>query len=215
MSNMLKATKLDFSLVRPYFKVIGFTMLLPIAFAAINRSILTGVSFAMCFIAMTTGYTFSITEKNSMERLYGILPVKKSEMVIGRYLFVLALGALALVVSLITQPIVLRVIGETVEKVDIISAAIGGLFLFALYTVFQIPGYYKFGSIKGRVFMYIPVAGFLATLFLLPKIPMDNSIITTLSNSPVLLIVLVIVLVAVMYAVSILFSIRIMKNKEM
>lgn len=215
MSNMLKATKLDFSLVRPYFKVIGFTMLLPIAFAAINRSILTGVSFAMCFIAMTTGYTFSITEKNSMERLYGILPVKKSEIVIGRYLFVLALGALALVVSLITQPIVLRVIGETVEKVDIISAAIGGLFLFALYTVFQIPGYYKFGSIKGRVFMYIPVAGFLATLFLLPKIPMDNSIITTLSNSPVLLIVLVIVLVVVMYAVSILFSIRIMKNKEM
>ena len=215
MSNMLKATKLDFSLVRPYFKVIGFTMLLPIAFAAINRSILTGVSFAMCFIAMTTGYTFSITEKNSMERLYGILPVKKSEMVIGRYLFVLALGALALVVSLITQPIVLRGIGETVEKVDIISAAIGGLFLFALYTVFQIPGYYKFGSIKGRVFMYIPVAGFLATLFLLPKIPMDNSIITTLSNSPVLLIVLVIVLVVVMYAVSILFSIRIMKNKEM
>ena len=176
---------------------------------------MTGVSFAMCFIAMTTGYTFSITEKNSMERLYGILPVKKSEMVIGRYLFVLALGALALVVSLITQPIVLRVIGETVEKVDIISAAIGGLFLFALYTVFQIPGYYKFGSIKGRVFMYIPVAGFLATLFLLPKIPMDNSIITTLSNSPVLLIVLVIVLVVVMYAVSILFSIRIMKNKEM
>lgn len=215
MSNILKATKLDFSLVRPYFKVIGFTMLLPIAFAAINRSILTGVSFAMCFIAMTTGYTFSITEKNSMERLYGILPVKKSEMVIGRYLFVLALGALALVVSLITQPIVLRVIGETVEKVDIISAAIGGLFLFALYTVFQIPGYYKFGSIKGRVFMYIPVAGFLATLFLLPKIPMENSIITRLSNSPVLLIVLVIVLVVVMYAVSILFSIRIMKNKEM
>ena len=62
---------------------------------------------------------------------------------------------------------------------------------------------------------HIPVAGFLATLFLLPKIPMDNSIITTLSNSPVLLIVLVIVLVVVMYAVSILFSIRIMKNKEM
>ena len=84
MSNTLKTTKLDFSLVKPYFKVIGFTMLLPVAFAAINRSLLTGVSFAMCFIAMTTGYTFSITEKNSMERLYGILPIKKSEIVTGR-----------------------------------------------------------------------------------------------------------------------------------
>lgn len=214
MSNTLKATKLDFSLVKPYIKVIGFTMLLPIAFAAINRSLLTGVSFAMCFIAMTTGYTFSVTEKNSMERLYGILPVKKSEMVIGRYLFVIALGALTLTVSLIAQPIVLRAMGETVEVFDIVSAAIGGLFLFALYTVFQIPGYYKYGSIKGRVFMYIPVVGFLATLFLLPKMPADNPVLTTIVSSPVLLIALAIALVVVMYAVSIWLSIRIMENKE-
>ena len=215
MSNILKATKLDFSLVRPYAKVIGFTMLLPIAFAAINRSILTGVSFAMCFIAMTTGYAFSVTEKNSMDRLYGILPIKKSEMVTGRYLFVLALGALALVVSLITQPIVLRAMGENVGTLDMISAAIGGLFLFALYTVFQIPGYYKYGAIKGRVFMYIPVAGFLATLFFLPKMPADNPIVITVVSSPVLLIGLVLVLVVFMYVVSIWFSIRIMENKEM
>ena len=30
-------------------------MVLPVVFAAINRSLLTGISFAMCFIAMTTG----------------------------------------------------------------------------------------------------------------------------------------------------------------
>lgn len=215
MSNILKAAKLDISLVKPYVKVISFTMLLPIAFAAINRSILTGVSFAMCFIAMTTGYTFSITEKNNMDRLYGILPVKKSEMVIGRYLFVLALGTLALVISLITHPIVLRAMGESVELFDVISAAVGGLFLFALYTVFQIPGYYKFGAIKGRVFMYIPTAGFLVTLFLLPKLPANNAVINVAASSPVLLIAFAILSVVIMYAVSIWFSVRIMKNKEM
>ena len=75
MSNILKSTKLDIALVKPYFKTICFTLLLPIVFAAINRSLLTGVSFAMCFIAMATGYTFSITEKNSMDRLFGILPI--------------------------------------------------------------------------------------------------------------------------------------------
>ena len=150
-----------------------------------------------------------------MDRLYGILPVKKCEMVIGRYLFVFALGTFALVISLITHPIVLRAMGESVELFDVISAAVGGLFLFALYTVFQIPGYYKYGAIKGRVFMYIPVAGFLATLFFLPKMPADNPIVATVVSSPVLLIGLVLVLVAVMYAVSIWFSIRIMENKEM
>lgn len=215
MSNILKAAKLDFSLIKPYVKLIGFTMLLPIAFAAVNRSILTGVSFAMCFIAMTTGYPFSVAEKNSMERLYGILPVKKGEMVIGRYLFVVVLGAIALVVSLITQPIVLRALGETVKRADIMNAAIGGLFLFALYTVFQLPGYYKFGSIKGRVFMYIPAAGFLVTLFFLPGLPADSPMISAAVRSPVLLSALVTALVAVMYAVSIWFSVRIMKNKEM
>ena len=137
MSNILKATRLDFSLVKPYVKVIGFTMLLPIAFAAINRSILTGVSFAMCFIAMTTGYTFSVTEKNSMERLYGILPVKKSEMVMGRYLFVVVLGVIALVVSLITQPIVLRALGETVEPFGIISAARPGIYVYSGCRIFS------------------------------------------------------------------------------
>lgn len=155
MSNILKSTKLDIALVKPYFKTICFTLLLPIVFAAINRSLLTGVSFAMCFIAMTTGYTFSITEKNSMDRLFGILPVRKSELVIGRYVFVLAMGLLSLIISLIAQPLVLKVLGETVGAFDIVTAAIAGVFLFALYTVFQIPGYYKYGSIKGRVYLCI------------------------------------------------------------
>ena len=216
MSNILKSTKFDIALVKPYFKTICFTLLLPIVFAAINRSLLTGVSFAMCFIAMTTGYTFSITEKNSMDRLFGILPVRKSELVIGRYVFVLAMGLLSLIISLIVQPLVLKVLGETVGVFDIVTAAIAGVFLFALYTVFQIPGYYKYGSIKGRVFMYIPVAGFLITLLLITKSPVGESkLLFTVINSPILLMLLAIIFVIAMYVVSILVSIKILKNKEM
>ena len=171
---------------------------------------------AMCFIAMTTGYTFSITEKNSMDRLFGILPVRKSELVIGRYVFVLAMGLLSLIISLIAQPLVLKVLGETVGVFDIVTAAIAGVFLFALYTVFQIPGYYKYGSIKGRVFMYIPVAGFLVTLLLLSKMPaIGKSIISVVESSPILLVFLAVFAIVVMYAVSIFLSIRVMKNKEM
>ena len=126
-----------------------------------------------------------------MDRLFGILPVRKSELVIGRYVFVLAMGLLSLIISLIAQPLVLKVLGETVGVFDIVTAAIAGVFLFALYTVFQIPGYYKYGSIKGRVFMYIPVAGFLVTLLLLSKMPaIGNSIISVVESSPILLVLL-------------------------
>ncbi|MCI9458629.1 MAG: ABC-2 transporter permease, partial [Oscillospiraceae bacterium] len=175
----------------------------------------TGISFAMCFIAMTTGYTFSITEKNSMERLYGILPIRKSDMVIGRYIFIIIMGLTALIFSLIAHPVILTILGESIGIVDYISAAVIGIFLFALYTVFQLPGYYKLGSIKGRVFMYIPVAGFLITLLLITKSPVGESkLLFTIFNSPVLLMLLTIIFVIVMYIVSILVSIKILKNKE-
>lgn len=216
MNNIWKSAKLDFSLVKPYVKTICFTMVLPIVFAAVNRSLLTGISFAMCFIAMTTGYTFSVTEKNSMERLYGILPIRKSDMVIGRYIFIIIMGFTALIFSLATHPVILSILGETISAFDFINAAAIGIFLFALYTVFQLPGYYKLGSIKGRVFMYIPVAGFLITLLLITKIPVGESkLLFTVIHSPVLLMLLVIIFVITMYAVSILASIRILKNKEM
>ena len=216
MSNIWKSAKLDFSLVKPYVKTICFTMVLPVVFAAINRSLLTGISFAMCFIAMTTGYTFSITEKNSMERLYGILPIRKSDMVIGRYIFIIIMGLTALIFSLIAHPVILTILGESISIFDYMTAAIAGVFLFALYTVFQIPGYYKYGSIKGRVFMYIPVAGFLITLLLITKSPVGESkLLFTVINSPVLLMLLAVIFVIAMYVVSILVSIKILKNKEM
>ena len=215
MNTILKTAKLDFSLVKPYIKTICFTMILPIAFAAINRSLITGISFAMCFIAMTTGYTFSITEKNDMERLYGILPVSKRDFVIGRYMFVITMGVIALTFSLIVQPMVLKSLGETVNSSDIMSAAIVGIFLFALYTVFQLPGYYKLGSIKGRVFMYIPVVGFLATLLLITKIPVDSIIlIDIISNSLVFLRLFIVIVIILMYIISTFISIKILKSKE-
>ena len=216
MHNIWKSAKLDFSLVKPYVKTICFTMILPVVFAAVNRSLLTGISFAMCFIAMTTGYTFSITEKNAMERLYGILPIRKSDMVIGRYIFIIIMGLTALVFSLVSHPVILIILGETVSVFDFMSAAATGIFLFTLYTVFQQPGYYKLGSIKGRVFMYIPVAGFLITLLLITKIPVGESrLLFTVINSPALLMLSAVVLVIALYVVSISVSIKILKNKEM
>lgn len=216
MSNIWKAAKLDLSLVKPYVKTICFTMVLPVVFAAINRSLLTGISFAMCFISMTTGYTFSVTEKNSMERLYGILPIRKSDLVIGRYIFIIIMGFTALIFSLAVHPFILTILGETISIFDFISAATIGILLFALYTVFQLPGYYKLGSIKGRVFMYIPVAGFLITLLFITKIPVgEKNLLFTVINSPVLLMLCAVIFVIAMYIVSILVSIKILKNKEM
>lgn len=215
MSNILKAARLDFAMIRPHLKNILFTMAIPVAFSALNRSLLSGISFAMCFIAMTAGYTFSVSEKNGMERLYGILPVSKKHMVLGRYLYTCLVGLLALIFSIIVHPIVLSALGETVLPTDITLAATFGIIMFTLYTVFQLPGYYKYGSINGRIFMYIPVAGFLAILLFVSKIDFtSNSILSSIINNPLALVIAALLICIIAFLLSIIVSIRILQNKE-
>ena len=63
MSNILKSTKLDIALVKPYFKTICFTLLLPIVFCR-NQSFFADRGI-ICYVLYChdDGYTFSITEK--------------------------------------------------------------------------------------------------------------------------------------------------------
>ena len=215
MNETLKAARLDFSLVRPYMKNILFTMAFPVVFAVINRSLLNGVSFAMSFISMTSGYTFSISEKNGMERLYGILPVSGRHMVIGRYLYTCTMGLLTLMISLIVQPIILYALGEAVSFVDIFAATITGIILFSVFTVFLLPGYYKYGAIKGRLFMFVPAAGYLAVLMFVSTFGFTgNRVLAAIISSPHIFVIVVLLICIMAFLLSIIVSIRILQDKE-
>lgn len=213
MNETLKAAKLDFCLIRPYMKNLLFTVAFPVIFAAINRSLINGVSFAMSFISMTAGYTFSISEKNGMERLYGILPVSKKHLVIGRYLYTCTMGLLTLVISLIVHPTVLHLLGATVSSVDVIAATVTGIVLFSLFTVFLLPGYYKYGAIKGRIFMFFPAAGYLVVLMLVSLFGFTgSSALSAITNTPIVFVIIVLLICIIAFLLSIAVSIRIFQN---
>lgn len=215
MNETLKAARLDFSLIKPYMKTLLFIMAFPAVFTAINRSLVNGVSFAMSFISMTTGYTFSISEKNDMERLYGILPVSRKHMVTGRYLYTYTMGLLTLMISLIIHPIVLHALGTDVSFEDIIAAAITGIILFSLFTVFLLPGYYKYGAIKGRIFLYVPAAGYFVVLAFVYLFGLTgSSALSAIISSPLIFTIVVLLICIMAFLLSVIVSIRILQNKE-
>ena len=215
MNDTLKAARLDFSLIRPYMKNICLTMLIPAVFVALNRSLMTGVSFAMCLIAMTAGYTFSVSEKNDMDRLYGVLPISKKALVLGRYLYTCSMGFLAILFSITVQPLVLKALGETVQPLEICLTTILGIFMFTLCTVFQLPGYYKFGYINGRIFIFIPTVGYLAVLLLISKLDMTNNpVIAALIGNFIISVIAVLLVCIIAYLLSIIVSIKIIRKKE-
>lgn len=215
MGNILKAAKLDFSLIRPYAKNILFTMAIPILLAALNKSLINGISFAMCFVGAISGYAFSISEKNSMERFYGILPLSKKSIVVGRYLHTCMMGLATLLLALASQSLVLCVLGVDLSLLDVVVAALIGIVLFSLYTVFLLPGYYKFGSIKGRVFMFFPVIGYLVVLFCASELDLaGNPFFVAIFSDSLVAAASILLVCTALFLISIAASVRILNKKE-
>ncbi len=214
MNETLKAARLDYSLLRPYWKNICFILVMPIVYTSVARSLSGGISFTMCMLGITVSYTFAISEKNGMERLYGVLPVARRHLVFGKYLLICFMGLLALAFSLIADTAVLKAMGETVAVWEIAVSAVLGFLVYTIYVVFQLPGYYKFGVVGGKMFQFIPVTGYLLTLFLLPRVNVNSPVLEAVLEQPAVLAGAVLAGCAAAYGISIGVSVMILKNKE-
>ena len=95
------------------------------------------------------------------------------------------------------------------------TAVLAGMVLYITYVCFQIPAYYKFGPIKGRVFMYVPVVGILLTMFVVEKADIRTGVLfRMLSENRYLGPCLLVLYLAAVVCISIGISVRISKNKE-
>lgn len=123
------------------------------------------------------------------------------------------MGLAALILSCLIQPLILTALGVSVTLQEIAAAAAAGLVLFITYICFQIPGYYKFGPIKGKVLMYVPVIGILLTMYAAGNADF-SSLFLFLSENPLVLPCIILVYLILIVSVSIKISITIAKKKE-
>ena len=125
------------------------------------------LAFFMVFVQFAGGSVFSIYEKSRSERLYGILPLRKSEMVTGRYLYALIIGVVSLIVAIILAQVVTRIRGLELGQ-PLLLAAVALSFMYYCFAVsVTYPVYLKFSFAKANVFTNVPVyVVFLAGMFL-------------------------------------------------
>ena len=198
-----KAAKLDFNLLKYYYKSICFTLLIPLAFILLYRTLAVGISFAMFMMAMSSIYTFSVADKNDMQRLYRILPVSVKALVCGKYLHAFLMGILAVSVSGILQPMILGMLGVNVSGKEVMTAVLAGMVLYITYVCFQIPAY------------YVPVVGILLTMFVVEKADIRTGVLfRMLSENRYLGPCLLVLYLTAVVCISIGISVRISKNKE-
>lgn len=156
MSNLLNAIKLDFYTVKSVYRMAALTYLISIIFGFIAQPMVP-IFIIMVFSVFFSGMVFSIYEKNHLNKLYGILPLGKSDVVMGRYLYAFFFG----VVQAVLAGMIVYVISYVTNTAMDSFALIATLSLSFLYFCFAIgiafPIYFKFGFSKAYVFTMVPI----------------------------------------------------------
>lgn len=156
MTGTWKMTRLDAFTMRSYFYT--YLALIPIILLfAYMRSSDTLLYFTCSwFVALSATNIFAIEEKNNLGRLYGTLPIRLADIVLGRYLFILLSYVAAVVLVLLISMGIALYQGNTLFG-SYTLLGIGVSFLaFALIVGVQLPIFFRLGYIKAKFWSLAP-----------------------------------------------------------
>lgn len=168
MSNILKSVKLDHDIVKSRY-LMFIIDIIGVFFAVITKVPIYGALIIMVISTPIAGQYFFVYEKNNLEKLYGVLPLSKSEVVIGRYIYALCIvvinGIIAATVAYIVSLLTNRVMSGP-EFLTYLSVG----FLYACLMVAVIfPLYFKFSFSKVYIFSNLPFYLIFVILFVLTR----------------------------------------------
>lgn len=175
------------------------------------------VPFYMIMILITT---FSYDEFNKWECYCNSLPLSRKEIVKAKYLLFNASSLVVLVLGVLASFIIPNFIENTTFE-SIYASIIGVAFGICLVISLLIPFYYKFGSQKGRIMLFLTVAilalliGTITSLDVFNNIELMN-IINSLNNLSLGMFTLLLIIVTIIImTISYYISVKIYSNKEL
>jgi len=140
-------------------------MIVAVAIGFVTHGPYYSMILTMVFGVTSSGSVFSVHEKCHSDKLYGILPLKKSEMIAGRYLYGLVIGVAYLLLSAILGLILSLVISGKVDALPYWASLAFAFAYFGFAVGVAYPVYLKFSFAKAYVFTMLPMY-LLAVLFL-------------------------------------------------
>jgi hypothetical protein len=124
--------------------------------AVISKTPIYGALIVMIISAPLTGQYFSVYEKNNLEKLYGVLPLRKYEVVIGRYLYAMCIVIINGIVAAILAYVISIFTGKGTSIPEFLTYLSGGFLYVCLMVAVIFPLYFKFTFSKVYVFSNLP-----------------------------------------------------------
>ena len=168
MNNILKSLKLDFYIAKSrYFMFI--INIIGVFFAVLTKMPMYGALIIMVVSTPITGQIFSVYEKNNLEKLYGILPLKKSDVVIGRHLYALIIIVINGIIASLVAYTVSILTNNDMSSTEFLTLLSIGFAYACLMTAVIFPLYFKLSFSKVYIFSNLPFYLLFVILFVLTR----------------------------------------------
>lgn len=166
MRDIIKAIRLNLLLGKNVVKFLIYFIFISTLLTYSNKNLLVGILTSMTLIPMKgVSLIFQYEEKTDIRKLYGFLPIKKYNLVLGRYFYIIIIGLFSLFFSLFFQILLLEYLNINLTSIEVTQSILLGTSFYIFNIALQIPGFYKFGTITGSYLSYIPLIFFMVGIY--------------------------------------------------
>ena len=210
----------DLCVIKNQMKTLLLVLAFFIIFSIINEDatfILFLVPFYMIMILITT---FNYDEFNKWDSYCNSLPLSRKEIVKSKYILFNATSLIVLILGIIASFIIPNFIDNTTFE-SLFASIIGVAFGICLVISLLIPFYYKFGSSKGRIMLFLCIVILALLIGMITSLDIFNNkelmnLLNSLNNLSLgMITLLLIILTSIVMSISYYISVRIYKNKEL
>lgn len=161
MNKALSFIRLDFITVKPYFTFKNLFIFSGVALIMLISSgaSASAIAMLMVYAALYVSYPFAVGEQNGIDALYTTLSIKRSTVVLGRYLFALIIDVCAGVLSYAFSFAALTIMQKDFNALESLVITLVMLLLYSVVQAVQLPIYFKLGYAKAKLLAYLPFIG--------------------------------------------------------
>ena len=215
----MSTIKIQWQLIKSYLLPIFYYMIIASIMTIHSSGIIFSALLAATLMAMKlTSLPFEVDTNENLDKFYGSLPVSTNDFISSRYGLMIIIGLIGIILSVCLRLILVLIIKKAVSSsAEIICAVILGMIFYVILISLQLPLYYRYGTIKVRLFSIIPVIFYVLGASLYIYTDVSNNLIEIIGylKSNIWLSIIIFLLVSILVGyISFTISNNIVKKKE-
>ncbi|MCL2655196.1 MAG: ABC-2 transporter permease [Coriobacteriia bacterium] len=153
---ILNSLKLDFFAAKAGLRLPMIVIMVLVMAGAGAKQPYLALALVLLFSVILGGTVFSTLEKNHADVMYGVLPLKKIEIIIGRYLYALIISVVALIVGSVFALAISRIFTVKMDNLTFLAVLSVAFAYYCFAVAVAYPLYFRFGFTKAYIFTMVP-----------------------------------------------------------